>query len=321
MIQDEKAIAEEAAAFDERICSRMEVGFVPDLRRAVPCDHFYKSFWRHPHYIRLYLGWIMDGLLDLLHTHCGRELHILDVGCGAGHMSLELARAGHFVTAIDISKECIRAARDTLAQNPVTDGFGSLQYETMPFHEVDSRYDVVLFCVSMHHMSDTLAVVDHAHGLTVSGGYLLYYEPCHERYRVQDAAQVCLIRGLLALAGLWFEPDDADALIFDEAAMLRWFKETHLEYVFERDKNEPGGQSPHDLEASGEDILQAVLTMFREVETRPGLSFTYRVLGGLRGHEDIIHRIASFLATYERTCVANGLMKENMYYFLGRKQG
>ena len=103
--------------------------------------------------------------------------------------------------------------------------------------------------------------------------------------------------------------------------MLRRFKETHLEYVFERDKNEPGGQSPHDLEASGEDILQAGLTRFREVETRPGLSFIYRVLGGLRGQENIIHRIASFLATYERTCVANGLMKENMYYFLGRKQG
>ncbi len=318
-MQDEKSIAEEADAFDARIRERIQVGFVPDLRRAVKCEYFYKSFWRDPHYIRLYLGWIIDGLLDLLHVHCGQKLRILDVGCGAGYMSLELARAGHHVTAIDISGECVKAARDTLAANPFKESFGSLRYECMSFHEAKGQYDVVLFCVSMHHMADVAAVVAHAHGLTTSGGHLLYYEPCHERYRVQDAAQVCLIRGLLALAGFWFEPAEADGLILDEAAMLRRFKDTHREYILERDGNEPDGQSPHDLEANGDDILQAARSKFREIETRPGLSFVYRVLGGLRGPETTMHRIADFLATYERTCVANGLMRENMYYFIGRK--
>ncbi|THB65940.1 MAG: methyltransferase domain-containing protein, partial [Desulfovibrio sp.] len=304
-MDQDSIILDEAQAFDARIRERLEAGFVPDLRRAEFCDYFYKSFWRDSHYIRLYLGWIMDGLLDLLHRHCGQGLRILDVGCGAGYMSLELARAGHHVLGIDVSQECIRAAETTRDNNPYTDGFGSLEYRVEPFMQSRGEYDVVLFCVSMHHMPDLDAVVAHAHSLTKSGGHLLFYEPCHERFGVRDAAQVGLIRGLLALAGMWFDPDETKDLVqsMDEAALLRYFKDLHWEYVMERDKNEPGGQSPHDLSVSGQDILQAVRERFTELETKPGLSFTYRVLGGLRGPRESIHAIADFLAVYERTCV------------------
>ena len=41
-----KELSEEAQAFDSRIGERLSAGFIPDLRRAVKCDHFYKSFWR-----------------------------------------------------------------------------------------------------------------------------------------------------------------------------------------------------------------------------------------------------------------------------------
>lgn len=318
-MDDDKIIQEEAEAFDARIRERLEAGFIPDLRRAKACEYFYKSFWRDPHYIRLYLGWIMDGLLDLLHTHCGTGLRILDVGCGAGYMSLELAREGYHVTGVDVSRECIATACQVRDENPYAEDFGSLEYFKMPFHECTGEYDVVLFCGSMHHMTNLNVVVNRAYNLVVPGGHLLFYEPCHERFRLQDAAQVGLIRGLLALTGMWFEPDEIEGLIMDEDALQQYFKDLHWEYIMERDKNEPDGQSPHDLASSGEEILAAVRSRFIEVETRPGASFSHRVLGGLRGPNEIIHRIASFLATYERTCVAKGLMCENGFFFIGRK--
>ena len=34
----------EAAAFDARITERERAGYIPDIRRAVKCDYFYKSF-------------------------------------------------------------------------------------------------------------------------------------------------------------------------------------------------------------------------------------------------------------------------------------
>ena len=125
----------EANAFNKRITERVASGFVPDLRRAVKCEYFYKSFWRDPHFIQLYLGRQVEIYLELLEKHGGQGLTILDVGCGAGYVSLELARGGHHVTGIDIAGDAIRIARETLAENTFKQGFGSLRYEVLPLEE------------------------------------------------------------------------------------------------------------------------------------------------------------------------------------------
>ena len=311
---------EEADAFDARISTRIQAGFVPDLRRAVKCDYFYKSFWREPHFIQLYLGQILDGLLDLLRKYCRPGIKILDVGCGAGYMSLEFARNGYHVTAIDISEECIKTALRMRAENPYKDGFGSLEYHVMPLEEATGTYDVVMFCVSMHHMNDALRVVDKAYSMLPKGGHLICYEPCHERFGRGDAAQVALMRGLLSLAGLWFDPAELTGAFRDENGLSTYVDDIRTEYVEERDKNEPGGQSPHDLELSGDEILAALRSRFKELETRPGCSFIYRLLGGMRGPEDVIHQLATFIARYEHLMVSGGYLNPNMFYFAGVKE-
>ena len=325
MTSETHTLEAEAKAFDSRIDERIAAGFVPDLRRAVPCHYFYKSFWRDPIFIKLYLGWITDGLLDLLKRHCGEKLNILDVGCGAGYMSLELARNGHHVHAFDISASCIDNARRMLQENPFTEGFGSLEYHVLPFEKAqeffsDQTFDVIHFSVSMHHMEDVQSVVETCHSMVTDGGHLLFYEPCHERFRVQDAAQVALIRGLLAIMGHWYEPDEILPHIKNTEMLTQFFHDIHYEYIMERDKNEPGGQSPHDLAANGEAILQAARSRFTELETKPGCSFIYRLLGGLRGSDEMVKNLAQFITLYERVCVDHAFIRENMFYFIGQKK-
>ena len=161
----------------------------------------------------------------------------------------------------------------------------------MPFEDVTGDYDVVMFCVSMHHMSNVQAVVDKAYSMLPKGGHLLCYEPCHERFGRGDAAQVALIRGLMSIAGLWYEPDELKEALSDEEGLSSYVNEVRAEYVLERDKNEPGGQSPHDLEANGEEILAALRSRFKEVAVQPGCSFIYRLIGGLRGPEKVVHAV------------------------------
>ena len=314
-------IAAEAAAFDERISTRVAAGFVPDLRRAVKCDYFYKSFWRDPQFIRLYVGRIVEGYLELLTRHCGPARSILDVGCGAGYVSLELARNGHHVFGIDLSGANIEVARQTLRENTYLDRFGSLHYERLPFHEVEGQFDVVLFSVSLHHMPDVEGVVRRAHALLKPGGFLLCHEPCHERFREQDAAQVAMMRAILSLMGAWYDPSEVIPHIENEAAFAKYVSALHTEYVLERDPSEPQGQSPHDLEADGETMLAAIRSQFEEVEFRPGFSFIYRLLGGIRGSDAQIRALADFIALYERVAVQQFGLAPNFFWFLGRKAG
>jgi len=312
-------IQEEARAFDSRIEERLEAGFIPDLRRAVRCEYFYKSFWRDPQFIRLYLGPVVEAFLELVGRHVGPAARILDVGCGAGYMTLELARAGHHVTAIDIASSCIRTAKEALASNPYHDGFGSISYEVASFEEMTGTYDVLLFSGCLHHLPDAEASVRKALPLLREGGVLLCWEPCHEEWRVDDAAQVALIRGMLATAGLWYEtPESLE--IGTPADLWRFIGDVHEEYVHERDKSEPGGQSPHDNESSGREILSALRSHLDELEYRPMTSFIYRLMGGMRGPEETVRRMADFLADYDRLGIEKGFLRPNNFIFIGRKR-
>ncbi|MCP3905637.1 MAG: class I SAM-dependent methyltransferase [Planctomycetes bacterium] len=311
-------VAAEADAFDRRIRERVAAGFVPDLRRAVRCEHFYKSFWRDPQFIDLYLGRHVVAFLELIADHAGPSVRILDVGCGAGYVSLELARAGHHVHAIDVSSACIEIARETLATNPWPDGFGSLEYDECAFEDVDGQYDVVLFSGCLHHLPDVEAALERvAHHLR-HGGHLLCGEPRHERWRVDDAAQVALIRALLSITGHWYEGAEHTEGLDDEEALRRYIDEIHEEFVHERDPHE-AGQSPHDNVSTGSEILAAARRRFQQVELRPTPSFIYRLLGGLRGDSEVVARLADFIAAYDRLGVSAGFLQPNGFIFMGRR--
>jgi 2-polyprenyl-3-methyl-5-hydroxy-6-metoxy-1,4-benzoquinol methylase len=312
----DKNLKAEAEAFNERISERERAGFFPDLRRAVKCDYFYKSFWRDPYFINLYLGENVRTFLDLLRRHGRPGIRILDVGCGAGYISLELARAGYHVTAIDIAEKAIAAAQKTVAENPFKEGFGSLEYRVLSLDEVESQFDVLLFSGVIHHFKDVDGVVRRAIDRLLPEGLLLCHEPCHESWRDTDAAQVALIRGLLALSGAWYEKDLGARLKTPEQ-FAAYVRDVHTEFVTERDPGERG-QSPNDNASTGVQILRTLRTELHELEYRPGRSFIHRLLGGLRGSDETTHALADFITLFERFSVREGFLRPNSFFFVGR---
>ena len=73
------------------------------------------SPWRQPYLARLTFGEIHNLVDEYIF---GRRLRILDVGCGRGWLSLELAREGHDVLGVDSSKEMILNAKRTMDTDP-----------------------------------------------------------------------------------------------------------------------------------------------------------------------------------------------------------
>jgi len=315
-------LKEEAEAFNKRISERLQAGFVPDLRNAVKTEFFYKSFWRDPYFINLYLGEQVKNFTRILDENCGKNLRILDIGCGAGYMSLELARNGHHVTAFDISEKSIKIANEVLDNSEKDENFGSLQYSVSSFEDYDIKrgnFDVIHFSVALHHLTNVNLVVKKCFDSIDEGKHIFVHEPCHERFDERDAAQVVLIRSILSLLGFWYEKDLYERIYNDDSLLLQEIKDTKMEYLMERDKSEPDGQSPNDLEASGEEMLEALRERFHEIHYSKSTSFIYRVLGGMRGEDDKIHKIADLLSNYDKLAVREGFINENFFYFLGRK--
>jgi SAM-dependent methyltransferase len=75
--------------------------------------------------------------------------HALEIGCGTGRFTRELARRARLVTAIDLSPEMIRIARER------TRGLGNIEFLIGDVAEFDLQrdgFDVIVAIAALHHL-------------------------------------------------------------------------------------------------------------------------------------------------------------------------
>ena len=148
---------DEAKAFDLRIKERMNAGHIPDLRRVKSCHYFYNNVWREPLYVSISIGTRFSFILKHINALRLQTPRVLEIGCGVGFISLELARNGCNVIGIDISEKNIEVAKKMAKENPYKKGFGSLEYhvsEIFNFLEnCKNTFDAIVFYGILHHFS------------------------------------------------------------------------------------------------------------------------------------------------------------------------
>ena len=64
---------------------------------------------------------------------------MLEIGCGPGYISLELARFGYDVVGIDLSAHCIKIAQDFADLDPHIGERGSLEYKFCNLFEFNPK--------------------------------------------------------------------------------------------------------------------------------------------------------------------------------------
>jgi 2-polyprenyl-6-hydroxyphenyl methylase/3-demethylubiquinone-9 3-methyltransferase len=109
------------------------------------------------------LPWILERLKE--------SSQILDVGCGAGFLTNELALAGHRVTGVDLSPESIAVAKRY-------DQTGSVNYQVadayhLPF--ADASFDVITSMDFLEHVEDPARAIKEFSRLLRPGGKFFFH--------------------------------------------------------------------------------------------------------------------------------------------------
>ena len=141
-----------------------------DLQKAEYLNTPKRYVWCDPKIEAILYGTMKRTLLDALPQ---QGVRILDVGCGAGWLALELARMGHQVTGIDIARKRIDIARDTADKEGV-----AIDYRAIPLEElrVDEPFDVIVSYGSLHHFPNVEEAVTKISDLLKADGRFLLLE-------------------------------------------------------------------------------------------------------------------------------------------------
>lgn len=275
---------------------------VADLRHLRRRSDLEDSLWRSPVLVELTYGRLWRLVAEALPAPPAR---VLDVGCGPGALSLELARAGHDVTAIDPEPAAIelaeRSARDA--------GPGRLAYhegDVTTWGAGDGSFDVVVTARVLHHVPEPAAALERIRRWLRPGGRLVCVDFLHDRFDRRDARWLAQVRGLLEAAGSYRRdgrlPADPDAAV----ARIEW--QWEQDHVVE-----------HHLNGSA-DIEEPLGRLF-PAHTRSWHPYLYwDVLDGLVVADAEAERATAALAAdWEAALLAAGELSPVLLRFVGRR--
>lgn len=156
-----------------------------------------ETYARHARFVSDLAG----PVLEWLAPQAGER--VLDLGCGDGVLTAELARRGVSVLGIDISESLLKAAAERGVETRQMDG------QNLPF---DGEFDAVFSNAALHWMSNASAVIEGVFRALKPGGRFVAEFGGHGNVAaVTTAMRATAWRrgGDAALAGPWFFPSVA----------------------------------------------------------------------------------------------------------------
>jgi SAM-dependent methyltransferase len=276
--------------------------FVADLRNQRSWPDLMDSLWRSPALVELSYGRLWHLVAEVLPAAPAR---VLDVGCGTGALSLELARAGHDVTAIDPDPTAIELAERTVHEcRP-----GRLAYhpsDVASWAADEASFDLVVTTRTLHHVAEPAVALNRMRHWLRPGGRLVCVDFLHDRFDRRAALWLAQVRGLLEATGS-YRPEDrlpADP----DAAVDRTEWEWEQEHVIEQQLN-------------GSQAIEEPLRRLLQTERRSWHPYLYwDILVGLRASSvEAEQATASLVAAWERSLLTASELTSVLLRFVGNR--
>ncbi len=279
--------------------------FMADLRRLKAWPAVEDSPWRQPYLADLTYGEIYRLVNAAVPS---RPSRILDIGCGSGYLSLELARQGHHVVGVDQDRQMIAIARRARLEHPDRSE-GGLLYRSGDFQRwsgTEGEFDVVIFCRALHHMSPDLAL-GKAHEVLRKGGRIVCLEYAHDQFDRRTAIWLYHIRRTLEMSG-WYAP--SEELPRDPEEAIDRIAEEWMGYAEE-----------HGLRRY-EEMLRPLERLFRRKDLSWHPYIHWDIISGMRiPPGDVDRAFANLLVRMEDHLIGTGRIRPTLFRFVGVNPG
>ncbi|MFC3095060.1 class I SAM-dependent methyltransferase [Alteromonas sediminis] len=312
-------LTEEAEAFDSQIKERVANGHLPDLTHAKDCNYFYNNPWRRKAYVDLDFGEQFKLINASLKKHSSTQdgqLNILEMGCGPGYLSLELARAGHKVTGVDLSDDCIEVALNTAKQHSPELLGTSLNYFCDDFFAKDffEHFDAIVFLGALHHFPQQQQVHERCIELLKPNGLFVCHEPVRDRVTKGNAIFFSLLTSLLKFTGNYYQNQ---ASLPQGQALKSEVDRVFNQIRYELEDGEKQ-QSVNDNEAGFSEIQPMLKRYYDELDFQWRYAFFHEVIGGLRlNSEEQNAQLARYLRDMDKLLCEEKVLSPTEFFFIG----
>jgi 2-polyprenyl-3-methyl-5-hydroxy-6-metoxy-1,4-benzoquinol methylase len=241
----------------------------------------------------------------------GASQRIVEVGCGNGYLTLELARDGHHVTGLDQSPEILEVAEWSRQAVPEPAEFGTLSYVCADVHTWPAKegsFDVVILNRTLHHLHGFQSLLAKLRRLLTPQGVLICQDYAYDRFTEQTASWVYTMQRLLFLSEL---SATNPATTADEHASIDAFRTAWFERAEKRE---------HRLNRYDE-MMDALCTTFRQ-QLISWVPYLFVYLGNeLRPLEPEKERaLLTFLKQMEAHLIEQGSIQAVGFRYVGTVQ-
>jgi len=306
----------EGQAFDKQIIERIENGHIPDLRRVRKCEYFYNNSWRDPEYVKIDMYEQFELVKNILINYFGfrKDIKILEIGCGPGYFSLELAREGYLVTGLDLSEEAIKVANDYAEEDPWKEERGSLKYFCKDIFDLnaESEFDVVVFIGALHHFENQKKTIAKVKKVLKENGLIIVHEPTRDRVTKGNAAIKILIESLISFHGGYYKNSFNQAVNGIENTVMDTYNELRYE-TEDGDKI----QSINDNEAGFKKMMDTLKCNFEEYCFEERYAIFHEIIGGLRYDNNKNQELAKFIHDIDKYLCDIGVLQSTEFLYSG----
>ncbi len=251
---------------------------------------------------------------QLIYPSVSRPLRIMDLGCGLGWLSLELARQGHRVDAFDIASKRIEFAKAYYQEVKAKEkGVGEIDYFVDDLNKIEIQkdtYDLVLCWDNLHHAVEIERLMKQVHCGLKTGGRFLVTDNIGVQSRIVlmiDLAVLCAIE-----------------VLFHQQSIVRAVSQ-RLGRWFTR---KPPSVDPHDGMAkspfegiTGREMIDYFIEEFGsgQVNYETAVAFAGRWLPRIPGPRKLRMAITSFVMKIDHYFIRKGLVEGRFVFMQATK--